>query len=193
MIDGLVHPAEGELPLSDLEIGVHVLQLMAAATDSTAGLLTNLLYELLSDRSRWNRLLDDTSLIPVAIEESLRHDAPLQYVLRTVTMEQEISGRMISPGHRLVVSLQSANWDEQVWGADAAEYSLDRPPGQAPTMAFGYGVHTCLGAPLARLEARVVLEELLARFPGMRLATGYHRDPAPSVMLRRPARLSVVL
>jgi cytochrome P450 len=61
-------------------------------------------------------------------------------------------------------------------------------------MTFGYGIHTCLGAPLARLEARVVLEQLLERFPDLRLAPGYHRAPPPGlVMVRRPAHLDVIL
>jgi cytochrome P450 len=66
--------------------------------------------------------------------------------------------------------------------------------GQATATAFGHGLHSCLGAPLARLEFRVVLEQLLERFPERRLAPGYHREPAPGlVMVRRPARLDVVL
>ncbi|MDW4909656.1 cytochrome P450 [Streptomyces sp. ADMS] len=77
----------------------------------------------------------------------------------------------------MAVSLRSANWDDRAWGADAADYSLDRPAGQATPMTFGYGIHTCLGAPLARLESRVVLEQLLGRFPELRLAPGYRREP----------------
>ncbi|MFF3373950.1 cytochrome P450 [Streptomyces sp. NPDC002680] len=194
VLDGLAHPADGEPPLTPVEAIIHAFQLIIAGTDTTASLITNLLHELLVDRTRWERLLADRSLIPAAIEESLRHDAPLQYVLRTVSQEREISGCPVKPGDRLAVSLQSANWDERAWGADAADYSLDRPAGQATTMAFGYGIHTCLGAPLARLEARVVLEQLLERFPDLRLAPGYHREPPPGlVMVRRPARLDVVL
>lgn len=194
VIDGLVHPADGETPLTPVEGVIHVFQLIVAGTDTTASLITNLLYELLADRTRWERLLADRSLIPRAIEESLRHDAPLQYVLRTVTQEQEVSGCPVKPGDRLVVGLQSANWDERAWGADAGEFSLDRAAGQATTMTFGYGIHTCLGAPLARLQARVILEQLLDGFPGLRLAPGYHREPAPGlVMVRRPARVDVVL
>ncbi|MFI7020509.1 cytochrome P450 [Streptomyces sp. NPDC050164] len=194
VLDGLAHPADGEPPLTPAEAVMHTLQLILAATDTTASLITNLLHELLADRSHWERLLADRSLIPTAIEESLRHDAPLQYVLRTVTQEREISGCPVKPGDRLAVSLQSANWDDRAWGADAADYSLDRPAGQATPMTFGYGIHTCLGAPLARLESRVVLEQLLERFPDLRLAPGYRREPAPGlVMVRRPARLDVAL
>jgi cytochrome P450 len=194
VLDGLAHPAVGEPPLTPVEAVIHAFQLILAGTDTTAGLITNLLYELLVDRTRWERLLADRSLIPAAIEESLRHDAPLQYVLRTVTQEREVSGCPVERGERLAVSLQSANWDERAWGADAVDYSLDRPAGQATLMTFGYGIHTCLGAPLARLQARVVLEQLLERFPDLRLAPGYRRETAPGVvMVRRPARLDVVL
>ncbi|MFK0159941.1 cytochrome P450 [Streptomyces sp. NPDC090493] len=194
VLDGLAHPADGEAPLTPVEAVIHAFQLTLAGTDTTASLLTNLLYELLADHTRWERLLADRSLIPAAIEESLRHDAPLQYVLRTVTQERNISDCPVEPGERLAVSLQSANWDERAWGAHAADYSLDRPAGQATLMTFGYGIHTCLGAPLARLQARVVLEQLLERFPDLRLAPGYRHEPAPDVvMVRRPARLDVVL
>lgn len=194
ILDGLAHPAEGESPLTPVEAVIHAFQLILAGTDTTASLITNLLHELLVDRSRWERLLDDRSLIPVAVEESLRHDAPLQYVLRTVSQEREISGCPVAPGDRLAISLQSANWDERAWGADAADFSLDRPAGQATTMAFGHGIHTCLGAPLARLQARIVLEQLLDRFPGLRLAPDYRRETPPGlVMVRRPARLDLVL
>ncbi|MDH6437098.1 cytochrome P450 [Streptomyces sp. SAI-144] len=194
VLDVLAHPADGEPQLTPAEAVIHAFQLIVAATDTTASLITNLLHELLADHSHWERLLADRSLIPTAIEESLRHDAPLQYVLRTVKQEREISGCPVKPGDRLAVSLQSANWDERAWGPDAADFSLDRPAGQATTMAFGYGIHTCLGAPLARLQARVVLEHLLERFPGLRLVPGYHREAPEGLLLtRRPARLDVVL
>lgn len=194
VLDGLVHPTEGETPFTEIESVMHAFQLILAATDTTAGLLANLLYELLADPSRWEALVADRNLIPRAIEESLRHDTPLQYVLRTATRDQELSGCPIRAGERVVVSLQSANWDEDAWGSDAAEFSLDRPVGQATLTSFGYGIHTCLGAPLARLQARIVLEQLLDRFPTMRLAPGHRREPAPGLYLvRRPAAVDVVL
>ncbi|GAA2313167.1 hypothetical protein GCM10010234_67490 [Streptomyces hawaiiensis] len=77
--------------------------------------------------------------------------------------------------------------------ARARDIVTDVLYGQTTPMTFGYGIHTCLGAPLARLESRVVLEQLLERFPDLRLAPGYRREPAPGlVMVRRPARLDVV-
>jgi cytochrome P450 len=193
VIDGLVHPEPDEAPLSPIEVVVHCFQLILAGTDTTGSLVTNLLHELLVDRDRWQRLVADRSLITWAIEESLRHDAPLQYVLRTVKTDREIRGCPIGTDERLVLSLQSANLDEQVWGADAGEFSLDRRAGKAVLTTFGYGIHTCLGAPLARLEARLLLEGLLERFPSLRLAPEFTWVPARRSMVRRPARLDVVL
>ena len=193
VIDGLTHPGSGEEPLTPVEIVMHCIQLILAGTDTTASLITNLLYELLADRSRWQRLVKDPSLIPSAIEESLRHDAPLQYVLRTVTTDRVIRGCPVGAIDRLVLSLQSANLDEEAWGQDAAAFSLDRGAGRATSLTFGYGIHTCLGAPLARLEARLLLEALVERFPSLRLAPSYTWHAAPRSMVRRPVRLDVIL
>jgi cytochrome P450 len=193
VLDGLVHPQPDETPLEPVEIIMHCIQLILASTDTTGSLITNLLYQLLIDRDRWQGIVDDRTLIPRAIEESLRHDAPLQYVLRTATAESEFAGCPVPAGSRVVLSLQSANLDEDAWGADAAAFSVDREPGQATLATFGYGIHTCLGAPLARLETRLLVEGLAERFPGMRLAPEYSWQPAPRAMVRRPARLDVVL
>ncbi|MEU6349267.1 cytochrome P450 [Streptomyces sp. NPDC047072] len=194
VLDGLTHPADGEAAFTPIEAALHLFQLIVAGTDTTASLITNLLCSLLEERERWERLLADPTLRPTAIEESLRLDAPLQYVLRTVKQAGEISGCPVNPGERVIVGLQSANWDQEVWGTDAESFSLDRPVGQAVSATFGHGIHACLGSPLARLETQVVLEELLRRFPNMRLAPSYRREPAPDlVMARRPDRLDVVL
>jgi cytochrome P450 len=193
VLDGMVHPRPDEEPLTPVEIVMHCIQLILAGTDTTGSLFTNLLYELLVDRRRWERIVDDRTLIPRAVEESLRHDAPLQYVLRTATADSEISGCPVPAGSRAVLSLQSANLDEDAWGADAAEFSLDRTPGPATLTSFGYGIHTCLGATLARLEARLLVEGLVERFPDMRLAPGCSWQGAPRFMVRRPARLDVIL
>lgn len=191
VIDGLTHPADGREPLPAHEAVVHVLQLIAAGTDTTASLICNLLYELLADRTRWERLLEDRSLLENAIEESLRHDAPLHYAIRTVTEDGEIAGCPVHASEKAVLSLQSANLDERAWGEDAADFRLDRP-GARRQIAFGHGIHLCLGAPLARLEGRVVLEEMLDRYPDLRLAPGFRYEPDKGLMLHRPRRLDVV-
>lgn len=191
VIDGLAHPADGGEPLAAEEIVAHVFQLIVAGTDTTASLICNVLYELLADRTRWRRLLEDRSLLENTIEESLRHDAPLKYVMRTVTEDGEIAGCPVQAGDRAVLSLQSANLDERAWGEDAADYRVDRP-GARRHVAFGHGIHLCLGAPLARLEGRIVLEELLDRYPDLRLAPGFRHEPVEGLMQHRPQRLDAV-
>ena len=191
VIDGLTHPTNDGKPLPVEEAVAHVFQLIVAGTDTTASLICNVLYELLADRTRWQRLLEDRSLLENTIEESLRHDAPLKYVIRTVTGDGEIAGCPVHAGDRAVPSLQSANLDERTWGEDAADYRVDRP-GARRHVAFGHGIHLCLGAPLARLEGRIVLEELLDRYPDLRLAPGFRHEPVESLMQHRPRRLDVV-
>jgi cytochrome P450 len=193
VLDTLLHDApEGGQPLGVEEAAVHAFQLVLAGTDTTASLISNLLYQLLRDRRHWMRVLDDRSLIPVAIEESLRLDSPVQMIMRTVQGPGQLSGCPVGDRDKLLVSLQSANWDEETWGDDAAEFSLDRnSPGAH--LAMGRGIHACLGAPLARLQTRVVLNELLDRFPGMRLVDGYEYRVAPVLVGRRPVSLPVVL
>ena len=193
VIDGLVHQEPGEEPLTPIEATTHVMQIILAGTDTTGSLFTNLLYELLVEPARWQRLVEDPSLIGPAIEESLRHDAPLQYILRTATRDGEIRGCPVSAGDRIALQAQSANLDEEVWGPDAGTFDLDRMLGQASMLSFGHGIHTCLGAPLARLEARALLEGLVERFPRLRLAPDFKREPAHRSLVRRPQRVDVVL
>jgi cytochrome P450 len=178
--------------LTAVDVRIHLWQLITAGTETTSSLITNLLYELLLDRSRWQRLLDDRSLIHAAVEESLRHDTPIQFVMRTPHEDTQIAGCPVTPGQQVVLHLQSANWDQQTWGKNAAEYDMTRRD-VASHVAFGKGPHACLGAPIARLEARVLLEELLRRYPDMTLAPDYEWAPTPELMVRRPTRLEVRL
>lgn len=192
VIDGLVHAAPGERPLSAPEIVTHVLQLVMAATDTTRSATTNTIYRLLADRRNWARVRHDRSMLPAAIEEALRLDAPLQFVLRTAKQTAELSGCPIPEANKVLLSLQSANWDDTVWGPDATEYALDRERSTSH-LSFGYGIHTCLGAPLARIEVRLMTEALLDRYPDMRLAEDYRWEKIAGNMLRRPAQLDVTL
>jgi cytochrome P450 len=193
IIDGFLYPSSAALAFDVDEIVQHIRQLVAAGTDTTSGLITNVFYRLLdNDGALWRRLVADPTLAKVAIEESLRVDAPIQYGLRTVAQPTEFRGCPMEPRDRVVVSLQSANWDETVWGADAAEFKLGRE-GSAGHLAFGLGIHTCLGAPLARLEARVALEAMVRDWPGARLAPGWTYEPLNSLQMRRPKTLMVEL
>ena len=182
--------ARGEISASDAV--THSWQLIVAGTDTTTSLIANLLYQLLVEPARWDAIRRDRSLIQNAIEESLRHDTPLQFTMRTPHSSTDIAGCPVQQGEQLVLHLQSANWDEQAWGADAAEFVLERPMAAAH-LAFGKGIHACLGAPLARVETRVLLEELVDRFPGLALADGYRWVSTPELALRRPARLDLIV
>jgi cytochrome P450 len=166
----------------------HVWQLIQAGTETTSSLIANLLYALLSRRERWELLLRRPELLGAAIEESLRRDAPLQYVMRTPHDATDVGGCPIKHDEQLVVGLQSANWDESVWGPDALEFDMERdhPEGH---FSFGKGPHACLGAPLARIEAQALILELLRRRPEIQLASGYVLELANEVMVRRPEKL----
>ena len=144
VIDGLLHPGDGERALSRAEVLTHLTQLVMAGTDTTRSAATNLLHELLVDPSRWERVRAERELLPGAVEESLRHDAPLQYVLRSARTDTEVQGEPVAAGEKVLLSVQSANWDTTRWGADADAFSLDRLT-PAAHLSFGLGIHTCLG------------------------------------------------
>lgn len=193
VIDGFLHPADSDPTFEIEDIVQHIRQLIGAGTDTSSALITNVFHRLLeNDGTLWQQLVDDPTLATAAVEESLRRDAPIGYVLRTVTQSTEVGGCPMEAHDRVVVSVQSANWDEARWGGDAAEFKLGRiaPAGH---LAFGFGIHTCLGAPLARLEARVVLETMLRRYPKLSLARGWTYEPIDSVQFHRPKTLLVDL
>ena len=104
----------------------------------------------------------DPALVPNAVEELLRYEPASRQVARTTTREVEIHGTTLPEGHPILAIVGAANRDETRWG-DPDEFDILRP--SVPHIAFGHGIHFCLGAALARLEGRIALEELLARFP----------------------------
>ena len=126
-------------------------------------------------------------MIPAAVEELLRLTSPVQNLARTTTRDVELHGRFIPEGSKVLLSYGAANRDEREFGDDAELLDVGRNP--ARILTFSYGAHHCLGAAAARLQGRVALEELLARFPDyvvdvddMAYATGNY--------VRRPLNLS---
>jgi cytochrome P450 len=192
IIDGFVQPRPGDPVFDETQAPLHLLQLILAGTDTTSGLIANVFYRILEVRTNWVRLLERPELVGQAVEESLRCDSPIQYVLRTVTEPSAIDGCPMSPRDRVVVSLQSANWDEAAWGETASSYDLDRRD-SAANIAFGSGIHACLGAPLARIEARVTLETMLRVHPDLSPAEGFEWKLVPALQMRRPRSLAVNL
>jgi cytochrome P450 len=138
--------------------------ILTAGHETTTNLIGNLVHLLLADRGQWELLLGRRDLVPAAIEEALRFDAPKQRNFRRVARSHSLAGA------ELVFQLiGSANRDPRRFdGPDAFDIEARRPG----HLAFGADIHFCLGAPLARSEARIVLETLIARAPMVRLASG---------------------
>ncbi|MFF8905240.1 cytochrome P450 [Streptomyces olivaceoviridis] len=156
---------EGE-PMSEAGLAATGQALLLAGHETTAGFIATMTAHLLSERSRWERLLEDRSLIRSAVEEVLRFDPNGSGfgMLRYAHEEVELADGTIPRGATVVCSMAAANRDERAW-ADADSMDLGRSPN--PHLAFGAGPHSCLGQPLARTELQAVLSVLLRRLPGL--------------------------
>lgn len=164
--------------------------LLVAGNETTRNLIALGTLALIQHPNQCAKLVADPSLLPGAIEEMLRFTTPVTHMARTATQEVEIRGQRIREGDTVVMLYGSANRDEEVFGDDAEEFDVTRDP--CPHIAFGLGEHVCLGASLARLEARVMFEGLLRRFPKIELVGEVDRMRATMVpgVKRMPVRLS---
>jgi cytochrome P450 len=151
---------DGEVALTPMEIVLFCALLLIAGNETTTNLIGNGAQALLDHPAEARRLRDDPSLAAAAVEEALRYDAPVQALVR-VTTAPAVVGDVEIPAHAgVMVSFGSANRDDTKFPA-AGAFRIDRKP--TDHVAFGSGIHLCLGAPLARLESRVVAETLLQR------------------------------
>ncbi|SBT52826.1 cytochrome P450 family protein [Micromonospora auratinigra] len=190
LLSALVAESDGGDRLSDEELTSTAFLLLIAGYDTTANLIGNGAYRLLEERGRWERLRRDPHLLAPAIEELLRHDSPVQLAThRTTTREVTIGGHTIPAGSTVLLSLLSANRDESRF-TDPAAFDAGRPANSH--LAFGHGIHYCLGAPLARLEARVVFTALLSRYPDMRLPADFVPRWRPSTLMHALESLPVI-
>ncbi|MGB8389287.1 cytochrome P450 [Mycobacterium sp.] len=189
LISAMLAPtADGEV-LDDVVLVGQVMGLVNAGHETTTTVLTMGLYHLLSNREQWEMLCAKPGLAAAAAEESLRFDGPIKQLWRRATRDVEVGGVPIPRGARIAIVNGSANRDESVF--DAPErFDIAKKRDKAH-LAFGRGTHYCLGANLARSEARISFEMLSARIPSIRLATGAPTGYARNVTVRMPLGLLV--
>ncbi len=182
VLSALVEAEHDRGVMSEREVGNFVVLLLVAGNETTTHLIGNAVLALLEDRQRLAQVTSDPARMAAVVEETLRYDAPVQLMVRRATETVELSGGKIEAGETVAVLLGSANRDEHEF-EHADVFDMERP--ESHHLAFGFGTHFCVGSNLARLEARIALEELLARFPQLALAGDVARAPSP---LTRGAR-----
>lgn len=175
--------------LTDEDLLNFAFLLLVAGNETTRNLIALGTLALIAHPDQRRLLIEDPTLIPGAVEEMLRWNSPVVHMARTATTDVEIRGRLIAEGDTVVMLYGSANRDENIFGADSEEFKVTRHPN--PHIAFGCGEHSCVGAQLARLEASVMFDELLRRFPRLELVGKVDRMRATMVpgVKRMPVRL----
>ena len=167
ILSGLAQAEEEGDRLDEREMLTMLRLLLIAGNETTVNLIGNGMLALLRHPEQLQRLRDDPSLIPSAVEELLRYDSPVQLDLRRVVEDCDVNGFPVKRGDDIVLLIGGANRDpEQFEGPDG----LDVGRSESSHISFGRGIHACIGAPLARLEARIAIEILLERFSSIRLA-----------------------
>ena len=170
LVSALTKAREAGDMLMDVQIVGLCMLLMLAGNETTTNLLGNLLNRLADAPDAWAALRADPTRIEGAVEESLRIDSPAQLILRRATEDVTLGDRTIRAGENVVVYLAAGNRDPARW-TGAEDFEIGREISRH--LAFGHGVHTCIGAPLARMEAKAAMEALVARFATLRRGAGY--------------------
>jgi cytochrome P450 len=175
ILSALIAAEEEGDRLSSGEAVNMALVLLFAGFETTVNLIGNGTVALLGDPGSWDRLRQDPALVPAAIEEMLRYDSPVQLTARIATEDVRAGGGVIPGGRPVIVFIGGANRDPRVF-EQPDEFRIDRPdPGRH--LSFSLGIHHCLAASLARLEARIAIEELTRRYPAAELAAPPVRRP----------------
>ncbi len=187
LVSALVQAEERGDLLSHDELLATCTVLLFAGHETTTNLLANGLLALLQHRDQWELLRQDPSLTRSATEELLRYDGPVKATFRWAKVDVELGGKTIRAGDRMLLVLASANRDPERFPRPD-DVDITRNPN--PHVAFGHGIHVCLGAPLARLEAQEAFAALVQRLPNIRLASEqleYH----PTIVSRALVALHV--
>ncbi len=183
--------AGDDATLSLNEIQSMLFALLFAGHETTTNAAGNLIYNLLKRRGQWQMLVDKPSKIPLAVEEGLRMATSVVAWRRVTTHATTIGGVEVPQGSRILISLASANHDETMF-SDGETFDMDRP-NIRKHLSFGNGTHFCLGGPLARIELKILLEELVTTFPDMKLVESQDLTWTRTISFRGPEKLFVRL
>jgi cytochrome P450 len=170
------------------EVLAFVQLLLVAGNETTTNLLNNALLCLMENPDQLARLRAAPGLLPSAIEEVLRFRSPLQFMFRGMRRDVEMHGHVIPAGKRVLAMIGSANRDPRQF-IEPGRFDLTREPN--PHIAFGHGIHFCLGAPLSRLEARIALAEFLDRVKSFERASEEPWQPRAALHVLGPERLPI--
>jgi cytochrome P450 len=166
-----------------------VFVMMFAGHETTTQASANGLKHLLQNRDRWESLCENRSLIPNAVEEMLRMDPSIFAWRRIATTDTEIGGCNISAGSKILMMLGSGNHDDKEF-PDGETFNIERKNAKRH-LSFGIGAHFCMGAPLARMEMKIIFEELTRRIPDMNLVEGQEWEYLPTLIFRGVQKLQV--
>lgn len=165
LIESEIERDNGEMePLTNIEITEFATLLGGAGAETVTKLLGNAAVVFAQNPGEWQKLLDDRSKVPMAVEELLRYEAPAQYNVRRSMREIELHGVTIPAGKPVFLVGGSANRDPEAW-TEPDRFDIDRDRSQAQNLGPGYGIHSCLGAALARLESVIALDKMLDFMP----------------------------
>ena len=190
LISGMVRAQEEGQMLTSGEVFNLATFLLLAGNETTANLIGNTILAMLQHPQETAKVRANPALLPNLVEEGLRYDSPIQIIPRHAVKDVEIGGKMIPAGAAVLVMLASANRDERIF-SEPNRFDVTRDNAKEH-LAFGFGIHFCLGAQLARLEGQAALETLLARYPRLSLREdGLERDVSafiPRGLRKLPAR-----
>jgi cytochrome P450 len=162
--------------------------LLVAGSETTTNLINNAILCFIENPDQLALLRRDWALLPSAIEEVLRYRSPLQWMFRVTTREVELHGQIIPTKSVVLAMIGSANRDARYF-KEPDRFDIAREPN--PHLAFSHGIHFCMGAPLARLEAKVALTDLLSRLKNLRRSTEQPWKPRSGLHVHGPASLRV--
>jgi cytochrome P450 len=188
LLTRLAHAEVDGERLGDADIGVFCMTLLVAGNETTRNLIAGGMRLLLEHPAQWQKLCADPALVPNAVEEMLRHATPIRNFVRRVQHDTDLAGKRLRAGQYVALFYGSANRDETIFGPDADAFDVHRANANRH-VAFGFGEHLCLGAALARLEARIQFEELISRGPGFSFAGPV--EPLRSTLVNGVARMPV--